>query len=64
MPIDTSQFGAMTLAVIERQREKIESFRARNGRDRGRIEPAGKQDDCGCWHANFRQSVPARWARV
>ncbi|BAO30899.1 hypothetical protein SUTH_03126 [Sulfuritalea hydrogenivorans sk43H] len=41
------QFGAMALAVIERQAVAGEALLARQGQYRGGIESAGKKNDCG-----------------
>jgi hypothetical protein len=41
------QLGAVALAVIERQAVAGKALLARQGKDRGGIEAAGKKDDCG-----------------
>ena len=56
VPLDAQRLGhaprriqlePMPLAVVDRQRKQPIPFRAGNRRRRGRIEPAGKQDDGG-----------------
>jgi hypothetical protein len=53
------QFGAMALAVVERQAMAGKALLAGKGQHGGGIEAAGKQDDCG-FHAPDGSKRPGR----